>query len=99
MDGHELRRTLAVHGRIARAYKDDRFPAGYRGAGDLRMFAITVMWVAGIERTLPAAAREVWPRVYEILGLNDWRFWRIIEQDVPRYEPPGDLIYAPRTCE
>jgi len=96
MDGHELRRTLAVHDRIARIYQDDRFPAGYRGAGDLRMFAITVVWVAGIERL--ASNGDVWPRVYEILGLNDWRFWRLIEQDVPRYEPPGDLLYG-RQCE
>lgn len=95
MDGHELRRTLDVHNLIARAYRDDRFPArrGSLGA-DVRMFAITTMWVVGIER---APKGERWKRVCEILHLNDYRFWETIRADLPRYEP--DDKFGDGTCE
>lgn len=86
MDGHELKRTLAVHETIARAYADERFPPCRGGLGaDLRMFTITSLWVLGIERPPPG---ERWNRICQILHLEGRRFWWTIEQDVPRWEPP-----------
>jgi hypothetical protein len=85
MEGHDLKRTLATHNLIARIYKDDRFPAATRLSGDLRMFAITVTWVIGIERS-PKGDRM--QRVADIMHLNNFQFWGLIRSDLPRYEPP-----------
>jgi hypothetical protein len=87
MDGHELRRTLAVHEMIARAYSDDRFPSPRFSMGcDVRMLTVTILWVVGIERK-PKGER--WTRVCEVLGLSNFKFWETIRADLPRYEPPG----------
>ena len=85
MEGHDLKRTLATHDLIARIYADDRFPPPIRLAGDLRMFAITITWVIGIER---APKGERVQRVADIMHLDNFRFWELIRADLPRYEPP-----------
>lgn len=92
IQGRDLQRVLAVHGRIARAYKDDRFPAD-RSLYDVRQFAITTLWVVGIE-----CHPEVWPRVCEIMHLSDWGFWEAIRRDAPRWEPPEGWPQF-RACE
>lgn len=84
MNGDDLKRTIAVHDVIARIYADDRFPPPGRFDGDLRMFAITITWVVGIERT-PKGER--WKRVCEVMHLNNFQFWEMIRSDLPRYEP------------
>jgi hypothetical protein len=85
MEGHDLKRTLATHDLIARIYADDRFPPPSRLGGDLRMFAITITWVIGIERK-PKGERV--KRVAEVMHLNNFQFWELIRSDLPRYEPP-----------
>ncbi len=96
MDKRELRHTLDTHEKIRRAYADDRFPPARGSLGaDLRMFAITVLWVCGIERPPPGGR---WKRVGEILHLDDRRFWWTIKQDLPRWEPAGSPM-AMGACE
>jgi hypothetical protein len=95
MDGRELKRTLAVHNLIARAYADDRFPSPRGMSTDLRMFTVTILWVVGIEQK-PKGER--WTRVCEVMHLNGYRFWEAIRADLPRYEPEG-WHYQGGECE
>jgi hypothetical protein len=95
VDGRELKRTLAVHAQIARAYADDRFPARRLSLGaDLRQFAIAAIWVTGVERP---PSEEHWDRVCEIMHLDNYRFWQTIRQDVPRFEP--ESLHSGGGCE
>jgi hypothetical protein len=78
MDGREIKRLVTARDLINRIHNDTRF------AAELRTFAVTVVWVAHVDRR-PAADR--WQRVADLLGLNNWRFWNLISTDAPRYEP------------
>lgn len=94
VNGHELKRTLRIHEKIAAVYADPRFPKPRPATGDLRMFVITAYWVIGIER-----APNPWERVCEVMHLQVWRdFWWTIEQDIPRWEPP-DALRSTGPCE
>src|SRR5690606_28815685 len=53
--------------------------------GDLRMFVVTALWVLAVER---APRGERIKRVCEVMGLDGRAFWRLIREDLPRYEPP-----------
>lgn len=95
MNGHELRRRLDVHERIADVYNDTRFPRAHMHP-DLRTLAVAVLWVVGVER--PEKGGQ-WARVYEVLNFDikssrdNWRFWELIGSDAPRWEPPAEGMY------
>ncbi|MFI7691738.1 hypothetical protein ACIBQ6_21905 [Nonomuraea sp. NPDC049655] len=84
MDGNELRYLLKVRDDISQAMKDPRFPPATHRDGDLRMFAVTAIWVLGVERA-PRGRRI--QRVCEVMGLDNRQFWQLIRSDLPRYEP------------
>lgn len=84
IDGEELRYLLKVREDISRAMNDTRFPPAKGRDGDLRMFAVTAIWVLGVER---APRGERIKRVCEVMHLNNFQFWQLIRSDLPRYEP------------
>lgn len=84
MNGPEIKQMMATRDTIARIYNDERFPTSH--LNNLRMFAITTVWVCGVER-LPQGKRWQW--VADAMHLDNYRFWHLIGEDAPRYEPPG----------
>lgn len=86
IDGEELRYLLKVREDVSRVMQDRRFPPPTRNGGDLRMFAVTGIWVLGVER---APRGERIKRVCEVMHLNNFQFWELIRSDLPRYEPPA----------
>ncbi len=83
MDGRDLRRTLDIHAVLARAYADPRFPAP-SATGDVRMFIVNAIWVAGIERVPDGGW---YTRMCELLPRGSDGFWRAVAEDAPRFEP------------
>jgi hypothetical protein len=96
--GEDLRYLLKVREDISRAMKDTRFPPAAMD-GDLRMFVVTAIWVLGVER---APRGERIKRVCEVMHLNNRQFWRLVAEDLPRYEPDrepwnaGCVVELPR---
>ena len=90
MNRRDLPRILAVHDALAGIYADRRWPA----RPDTRALAVTLIWVGGVERP-PRGQR--WPRVYELLHLNDYQMSQLILADLPRWEPPAGSDTG--TCE
>jgi len=94
MDGHMLKRTLAVHQRIADAFNDDRFPV--RGP-NTRMLVVTGLWVVGIERPPPG---ERWDRVRDLLQLSPYGLLNMFREDAPRWAPTDEHgVDRRRVCE
>jgi hypothetical protein len=84
MDGTEIKRTLKLHQLIGSIYADTRFPPGRQSARcDVRSLALAMAWVIAEQH-----GGQIWPRVHEILHLDNRSFLWVIRQDVPRYEPP-----------
>lgn len=79
MTDSSLEHIQAVHDGIARVYADTRFAAHQL---ELRLLVITALWVSD------TGAR--WKEVCRLLDLTPEAFWRLIADDVPRYEPPHD---------
>lgn len=84
MNGEDLRYLLKAREDISRAMNDRRFPATHERGGELRMFVVTALWVLAVER---APRGERIKRVCEVMGLDGRAFWRLIREDLPRYEP------------
>lgn len=75
MTDSSLERIQAVHRAVDRIYADTRF-AVHRP--ELRLLAITAVWAHG--------SRTRWKDVCRMLNLTPQAFWRLIADDVPRYE-------------
>jgi hypothetical protein len=88
VNGHDIKRMMGVRDTLTRIYADTRFPTN-----ELRLLAVTAVWVVGIER--PPGNR--WQRIMQIMRLDGYRFWHLISEDAPRYQPP--TRYGNARCE
>ena len=94
MDGRQLKRILKVHQRIADAYQDPRFP---ENGPNTRLLAVTMLWVAGIERV--AGTKEQWDRVCTLLRLSQQGLGEMFRQDLPRWESGWQAGLSLAVCE